>query len=112
MGLPMMPRPMKPIFMRDPLDVLFGKARPSRHAAQRWSGSRPAEAGFGIGRRPVFAADPAAEAELVDLLEDEGPVDLAGAGLVAARVVGDLHVGDQRQVLLDRLTMSPSVIWQ
>ena len=30
-----------------------------------------------------------------------GVVDLAAAGLVAARVVGDLHVGDLRQVLRD-----------
>src|SRR6476469_4498123 len=63
----------------------------------------PDEAGFRVGRRPVLAADPATEAEFVDLLEDEGPVDLTGAGLVAARIIGHLHVRDDRQVLLHPL---------
>ena len=44
--------------------------------------------------RLVLAADEAVVAEPVELRQDEAVVDLAGARLVAARVVGDLDVGD------------------
>src|SRR3712207_7908955 len=48
-------------------------------------------------RRPVLAADPALEAQLVDAAEHEGPVHFAGSGLVPARRVGHLHVRGDRQ---------------
>ena len=49
----------------------------------------------GVAGRAVFTADPAFVAEAVDGGKDVGPADFAGAGLVAVRDVGDLHVGDE-----------------
>ena len=48
----------------------------------------------GARLRLVLAADLAVVAEPVERGEDEAVVDLAGAGLVAARIVGDLDVRD------------------
>ena len=48
--------------------------------------------------RLVFAADPAGIADLVEMLEQEGIVDLAGARLVAAGIVGELDMRDARQI--------------
>src|SRR5690606_21597447 len=61
----------------------------------------PAEAGGSVAGRLVLAADPAVESGFVDELEHEGVVDLARARLVAARVVGQLNVGDAALVLLE-----------
>src|SRR5258705_648339 len=53
-------------------------------------------------RRPrlVFASDPAAIADRVAMAEQEGIVDLSGAGLVAAGIVGELDMGDAAEMLL------------
>src|SRR6266436_9937029 len=61
----------------------------------------PGEPRHGVAKRVVFAADPAGIAELVYALEDELPADLAGAGLVAAGHVGELHVVDHRHQCLE-----------
>src|SRR5690348_5489253 len=50
--------------------------------------------------RLVFASDPAAVAERVEMAEQEGIVDLSGPRLVSAGIVGELHMSDARQVLL------------
>ena len=50
--------------------------------------------------RPVFAPDPATITNSVEMPEQEGIVDLAGAGLVAAGIVGKLNVRNMSQVLL------------
>ncbi|KAF5293272.1 hypothetical protein FQR65_LT20119 [Abscondita terminalis] len=47
-------------------------------------------------------AHPALVADAVQVREQEGVVDLARAGFVAARVVRQLHVADARQLLLQR----------
>ena len=60
----------------------------------------PAESLSGGGARLVFAADPAAIADRVEMPEEEGIIDLAGAGFVAAGIVGELDMGDARRVLL------------
>src|SRR5437763_14142253 len=52
----------------------------------------PAEAGGGIALRPVFAADPALVADLVEQVEQIRVMDLADIRLVAAGVAGDLHM--------------------
>src|SRR5438046_4070792 len=54
----------------------------------------PDEALDGVAERGVFAADPAGVAQFVDAAEDKVPADLAGARLVAAGDVGQLHVVD------------------
>src|SRR5215203_4069337 len=53
-------------------------------------------------RRPrlVFAPDPAAITNSVEMAEQEGIVDLAGTRLVAAGIIGKLDMGDAGQVLL------------
>ena len=74
----------------------------------------PAETGRRPARRPVFAADPAVEAQLVDDAEQVRIVQLALVGLVALRHAGDLQVADAsgRQVLRSFIATSPSTIWQ
>src|SRR4051812_33453178 len=54
------------------------------------------------GRRPrlVFAPHPTAISDRIEMPEEERIVDLTGAGFVAAGVVGELDMGDARQVLL------------
>src|ERR1700730_6088988 len=71
----------------------------SGRSSRRLSGSdpvalAPGEPRHGVADRIVFAADPAGIAELVDAAENIIPTDLAGAGLVAAGHVGELHVVD------------------
>src|SRR5688572_5517762 len=61
----------------------------------------PREAFVGTARRLVLAADPAGVADAVEMLEQEGIVDLAGAGLVPAGIVGKLQMRDAREVFLD-----------
>src|SRR5438132_14280157 len=53
-------------------------------------------------RRPrlVFASDPAAVAERIEMPEQEGIVDLAGTGLVAPGIVGKLDMGDPSEMFL------------
>ena len=62
----------------------------------------PAEAGFGVAGRFVFAADRTGVADAVEVREQERVVDLARARLIAARVVCQLDVGDAREVLAHR----------
>src|SRR5258708_13671978 len=50
----------------------------------------PAEAGEGVALRPVFAADPALVADLVEQIEQIGVMDFADIGLVPPRIAGDL----------------------
>src|SRR6266481_1512689 len=58
---------------------------------------------FDGGRlRLVFAADPAAISDLVEMSKQEGIVDLPGAGFVAAGIVGQLHMGNAPKVLSQR----------
>src|SRR5574337_1245842 len=61
-------------------------------------GLDPAQPGLRGGGGLVLAADPAAVAQAVDVAEQPGVVDLPGAGLMPPRVVGELDVGDARQV--------------
>src|SRR5262245_41515176 len=62
---------------------------------------------YGSGRfhfasfRPAFQAEVAPVAALVQLLPDARVVDLAGAGLVAAGMIGNLVVGDSVEILAD-----------
>src|SRR5947209_14403160 len=57
-------------------------------------GREPAEAFRGIRPRAIFATDPAVISLPVECLEQEGVVDLASAGLIAAGIVGKLNVCD------------------
>src|ERR1700742_3828917 len=50
--------------------------------------------------RLVFATTPAAVSDLVEMTEQKRIVDLTGARFVAAGTVGQLHMGDMRQALL------------
>src|SRR5258706_13349206 len=52
----------------------------------------PAEAGEGVALWPVFAADPALVADLVEQIEQIGVMDLADIGLVPPRIAGDLDM--------------------
>src|ERR1044071_4321580 len=61
----------------------------------------PGEPRDGVAERRVFAADPAGIAELVDAAEYILPADLAGAGLVPAGHVGELHMLDRGQQLFE-----------
>jgi hypothetical protein len=93
---------MKPSFCGD--EVMFNSL--SCSACQRLD---PAQAVFGARGGLVFAADPAGVADAVEVLEQEGVVDLARAGFVAPRVVGQLDVADARQLPLIVLASSPSM---
>lgn len=64
-------------------------------------GRGPAQSGRGGRRGFVFATDPAFITDAVEEGEQEGIIDFPRARLVAARVVGQLQVGDHRQVLPD-----------
>src|SRR5271156_2353959 len=64
---------------------------------------RPAKPIFSARLRFVFAADPALVAELVDRLERNREIHLAGIGLVARRHGRDLHMADQRQIFFETL---------
>ena len=69
----------------------------------------PAETFDRVGPRLVFASDPAAIADRIEVPEQEGIVDLAGAGLVAAGIVRKLDMTDPPEMLLQRAVMSPSI---
>ena len=60
----------------------------------------PAEAFDGRRRAACIRSRSSRVAERVEMAEQEGVVDLAGARLVAAGIVGELHMGDARQVPL------------
>src|SRR6478609_1704318 len=59
----------------------------------------PAKAVDRRGPRLVFAADPAAIANGVEMAKQKGIVDFPGARLVAAGIVGELHMADAVEVL-------------
>ena len=94
-GRPMMPRPMNPTFMRAILQCsrftrrLWRKGRTSR--GRPWW--RPRACTRSRSSRRSRSASSIAEQEAV--------VDLARAGLVAARIVRDLDVGDASSARLD-----------
>src|SRR5712671_6417923 len=93
-GRPMVPRPMKPISI---IQCSF---------SAKWSGfeylrGMPSQAVDRRRPRLVFASDPAAIADRVEMAEQEGIVDLAGAGLVAAGIVGKLDVRDAAKMFLE-----------
>ncbi len=76
-----------------------------RFVVNVWLGLQPGQPAQPSGRGGlgfVFAADVAGVADAVEMLEQEGVVDLASARLVTPGVVGQLDVGDARQVLLHR----------
>src|SRR3954453_6383721 len=86
MGRPIMPSPMKPIFTTvAPCPRLRSCAQIRRD---------PAKTGRCCGFRLVFAADPSGVALPVERFEQEGVVDLTGAGFVATGVVRNLDVRD------------------
>ncbi len=58
----------------------------------------PVQSAGGVCFGFVFAANPARVAAAANGLHDEGEVDLACAGFVAAGHVCDLDVADQREV--------------
>src|SRR4029450_4608969 len=92
----MVPRPMKPISIISN-SPLFFFASCSSIGRQR---GVPTEAFDRRRPRLVFAPDPAAITNSVEMAEQEGIVDLAGARLVAPGIIGQLDMGDARQVLL------------
>src|SRR5262247_3289396 len=96
----MMPRPMKPtLLMLHSLPI----GTVGRIELQNGSQVRPRPA-QSFRRRPgrlVLATNPALVAQLVDELEQERVIDLARAGLVAARVIGQLHMRNALQIALD-----------
>src|ERR1700722_10916244 len=67
----------------------------------RLVGSEPAQARRRRGRRFVFAADRAAITEFIDTAEEKRVVDLAGPGLVATGIVGELDMADAGKLSLD-----------
>src|SRR5262245_18385074 len=60
----------------------------------------PAEPVDYPGARLVFTSHPATIADRIEMTKQERIVDLAGARLVAAGIVGELDMGDARQMLL------------
>src|SRR5438445_7843578 len=87
----MVPKPMKPISIIVMFPVRLGGSRECRVPSETVDRRRP---------RLVLASDPAAISDRVEMAEQEGIVDLAGAGLVAARIVGELDMGDARKMPL------------
>src|SRR5439155_5772541 len=63
--------------------------------------TRPAQAVLGTRARSVFAADPFAVADAIERREDLRIVHLAFVGLAARGNTGDLHMPDNRKVLLE-----------
>src|SRR5208283_1052772 len=114
-GRPMIPRPMNPIFMS--LAPYGGSAfSPSWRTGRRPAMTRgmattvvgeasnperlpPAQAGDGVTRRAVFAADPALVTKGVDPAEHKRPTDFAGSRLIAGWNIRDLHMRDHRHEL-------------
>src|SRR3712207_2517168 len=101
MGAPMTPRPTNP--MVSGIALLSGLS-----AGGALLTRQPAQARLGVPVRGlVLEADESVVARGLDALEDEVEVQLAGAGLVAARGVGDLDVRDVGEVLLERRHQVP-----
>src|ERR1700730_14001708 len=83
----MVPRPMKPT------SIILIFLIPARLCVGRL-GRVPSEA-FDRGcLRFVFAADPAAISDFVEMSKQERIVDLSGAGFIAAGIVGQLDMRD------------------
>src|SRR6187431_2021467 len=92
----MVPSPIKPIsIISTPVRRFFasGIGRQCGVPTEALDRCRP---------RLVFAPDPAAITNSVEMAEQEGIVDLAGARLMAAGIVGNLNMGDVRQMSLQR----------
>ena len=66
-------------------------------------GLDPSEAVNGIGFWFVFTSNPTGIADGVNVPEQPRVVDLASAGFVAARVVGQLDVANTCQVVVERV---------
>src|SRR5437879_5984556 len=90
----MVPRPIKPISIIAIFPCLFPWSCIERQRCV------PTEAIDGRRPRFILASDPAAIANRIEMPEQEGKVDLAGAGFIAAGIVGELDMGDPRQMLL------------
>src|ERR1700709_34187 len=95
MGRPMVPRPIKPTSI---ISIFPVRARLRRNRLCRV----PFEAVDGGGLRLVFAADPAAISDGVEMPEQEGIVDLSRARFVATGIVGQLDMRDAAEMLLQR----------
>ena len=99
-GRPMMPRPINPIFMSVSGSPSTAGSLPAFR--RRIRSRQPSPATVSPAGRYSQPTQPPI-AELVHPAEHVGPADLAGAGLVARRHVGDLHVRDHRHELLHAL---------
>src|SRR5262249_29556623 len=114
-GFPMIPSPMNPTRSAIPLRSLptcqpSGRARPAgapRGLLPEPPRLEPAERGLGARAGPVLEAHPAVVAGLVERLQHEWIVDLAGARLVARRAVRDLDVPDPVKLCPDRRRQVP-----
>src|ERR1700738_1583790 len=62
----------------------------------------PSKAFDGGCLRLVFAANPAAISNLIEISEQKRIVDLAGPGFVAAGIIGELDMGDTSEMFLQR----------
>src|SRR6266540_3374781 len=95
-GRPMVPRPIKPISIisNSPLSFLASCSGIGRQRGV------PTEALDRRRPRLIFAPDPAAITNSVEVPEQEGIVDFAGARLIAAGIIGKLDMSDARQMFL------------
>src|SRR5262245_22585402 len=91
MGVPIMPSPMNPTFMCETSVLCPGKRS-----------FEPTEPLDRSSLRAIFATNPSRVADAVEMAEQEGIIDLAGARLVASRIVGKLDMTNARQKLLSR----------
>ena len=95
MGLPMMPRPMKPTFMTSSRGSGLGAGAQETIASTRGR----LRCGRPVVLEPIQPWYPRRSIAF----QQEAVVDFARAGFVARGRIGDLHVRDPRQVALDRL---------
>src|SRR5687768_10445594 len=102
----MMPRPMNPTAppsnSATSLLLSFLSQRPVTHLSQ------PGERGLRALAWPVFEADPAIVARVVERLEHEGVIDLASAWLVSCRAICNLDVTDLVDAGSDRRREVPT----
>src|SRR5438128_289471 len=89
----MIPSPMKPTSI---ISIFLIRARLCVDYLCRV----PSEAFGGGGLRLVFAANPAAISDLVEIAKQEGIVDLSGARFVAAGIIGQLDMRDTGEMFL------------
>src|SRR6266404_6106315 len=92
----MVPRPIKPISIISisPLSFLASGSGIGRQCGV------PTEAFDRRRPRLVFAPDPAAITNSVEMAEQEGIVDLTRTRLIAPGIIGKLDMGDARQMFL------------